>query len=244
MNGPGWAGLAAAAALGLGGNVHCLAMCGGIAAAAGARLPASAPGTSPAIAALLLNAGRLLAYASLGLVAGGLAGGALDALPAGLGLRVARLAAALLMALMGLQLLLRRDLLGLERAGGWVWRRVQPLTGRAWRLPGALRPLALGAAWGFLPCGLVYSAVALAATAGSAQGGALTMLAFGAMTLPSMAGAALSGAAIAPWLARPGSRMVAGLLLLAFAAWTAATPLAGHRSHAPADTGHEHMHHQ
>ena len=75
MTAVSWEVVAAAAALGLGGNVHCLAMCGGIAAAAGTRLPAGAPGTSPVAAALAFNVGRLTAYALLGIVIGALAGG-------------------------------------------------------------------------------------------------------------------------------------------------------------------------
>jgi len=226
-----WEVVAAAAALGLGGNVHCLAMCGGIAAAAGVRLPAGAPGTSPVAAAFAFNFGRLGAYLLLGIVVGAIAGGVLGALPTGSSARFLRLAAALLMAVLGLQLLLRRDLLGLERIGSLFWRRVQPLAGRALGLPGIWRSLALGAAWGFLPCGLVYSALALAATSGSGTGAGLAMLAFGAATLPSMVGAALSGAMLSKWLARPGARVAAGVLLIAFAIWTAGMPLAGHRGH-------------
>lgn len=246
MSAFGWESLAAAAALGLGGSVHCLAMCGGIAAAAGARLPEGSAGASTAMTAFLFNFGRVAAYVALGALIGTLAGGALGFLPTGMGIRVARFGAALLMAAMGMQLLWRRDLLGLERLGGLFWRRIQPLAGRALGLPGPWRPLALGAAWGFLPCGLVYSALALAATAGSAAGSGLTMLAFGAATLPSMVGAVLSGTALSRWLARPGSRIAAGILLLVFAAWTAFLPLLAHgRPHeaATAPAAHEHMHH-
>ncbi|MBP6513870.1 MAG: sulfite exporter TauE/SafE family protein [Steroidobacteraceae bacterium] len=244
MTAVSWEVVAAAAALGLGGNVHCLAMCGGIAAAAGTRLPAGAPGTSPVAAALAFNVGRLTAYALLGIVIGALAGGLLGMLPTGFDAKFLRLAAALLMAILGLQLLLRRDLLGLERIGSVFWRRIQPLAGGALRLPGIWRSLALGAAWGFLPCGLVYSALALAATAGSGPGAGLAMLAFGAATLPSMVGAALSGAMLSRWLARPGARVAAGILLIGFAAWTAAMPLAGHRGHgAAAPAAGEHAGH-
>jgi len=46
--------------------------------------------------------------------------------------------------------------------------------------------VALGALWGFLPCGLVDGAVALALGSGSATAGALTMFAFGLGTLPAL----------------------------------------------------------
>ena len=40
--------------------------------------------------------------------------------------------------------------------------------------------------WGFLPCGLVYSVIAIALVSGSATGGMLTMLGFGIGTLPAL----------------------------------------------------------
>jgi sulfite exporter TauE/SafE len=42
--------------------------------------------------------------------------------------------------------------------------------------------------WGWLPCGLVYAALALAANTGDAGNSALTMLAFGLGTLPAVMG--------------------------------------------------------
>jgi sulfite exporter TauE/SafE len=45
-----------------------------------------------------------------------------------------------------------------------------------------------GMVWGWLPCGLVYAALTLAATAGDVSKSALTMLAFGLGTLPAVMG--------------------------------------------------------
>src|SRR5690606_9182129 len=73
------------------------------------------------------------------------------------------------------------------------------------------RPLhttVLGAVWGFVPCGLVYAALVVAATSGSALSGALTMLAFGAGTLPVM----VAVASVARGVAR--FRRPAGVLVL------------------------------
>jgi len=44
-----------------------------------------------------------------------------------------------------------------------------------------------GAATAFLPCGLLYGAFVMAVGAGSASGGALTMVAFGAGGVPALA---------------------------------------------------------
>lgn len=222
-----WPLLAASLTLGLAGSLHCVAMCGGIAAAVGARLPAWARRRQ----ALIFNFGRLGSYALLGVLAGLLVGGIAGqaALAGHAGAhgpgRWPRFAAALLMLILGIQLASGRDWFGLERAGAAVWRRLRPLTGRAVALPGLLRPLALGVLWGFLPCGLVWSALALAASSSSAPTGLLVMLAFGTGTLPAMLTATLAGQAALRRLGGHNPRRVAGLLMLLFAAWTAAGAL-------------------
>lgn len=245
-----WPLLGAAGALGLAGSVHCVAMCGGIAAAAGSRLQ----GAGGTLAGVLFNLGRVTSYVALGLAVGALVGTAIGTVGAKPLAFATRGIAALLMLVLGLQLLTGRDWLGLERAGARLWRRLQPLAGEALALPGPRRFLALGVLWGFLPCGLVYSALALAAASGSAIGGALAMLAFGAGTLPSMLSATLAGAAVMRTLGVRHTRAVAGGLMIVFAAWTALGPLAPHGGHpqhgaahdpvAPAMPADEHERHQ
>jgi len=114
-------------------------------------------GRSPWLRRLAYNAGRLGFYVLLGIVAG--AGGAVLTRVAGVGtgLVILRLLAGLLVIAIGLK----------------------PLTSPA-------RALAAGFLWGALPCGLVYSAVALAATGGTAAAGAAVMLAFWLGTLPAL----------------------------------------------------------
>lgn len=228
-----WPLLAAAVALGLGGSVHCVAMCGGIAAAAGSRMQ----GAGSARSGVLFNLGRIASYVLLGLLIGALVGAAIGSVSARPYALVLRSIAAALMFVLGLQLLTGRDWLGLERLGARLWRRLQPLAGSAMSLPGPTRFVGLGLLWGFLPCGLVYSALALAAASGSAAGGAVTMLAFGAGTLPSMVAATLVGSAVLRWLGGRHARGVAGGLMIAFAAWTVLGMFAPHGGHGHA--GHD-----
>ena len=47
-----------------------------------------------------------------------------------------------------------------------------------------LKALGYGALWGWLPCGLVYSALTWAMTSGSSINGALVMLAFALLSHP------------------------------------------------------------
>jgi sulfite exporter TauE/SafE len=68
----------------------------------------------------------------------------------------------------------------------------------------------LGLVLGLLPCGLLYGALAAAAGTGSAHGGAVAMLAFGAGTMPALIGMAWLGMLLrrrlrdaAHWIATP-----------------------------------------
>ena len=244
MNAALWPLTAAAATVGIAGALHCLGMCGGIAAAGGVQLGHASSGGRRVLAGLGFNLGRVAGYAALGAAAGAIVGATAGRFPAGPYTAGLRIAAALLMAGLALSLLWRRDLLGLEWLGGRLWQRLQPLAGRVLELPVQLRFLALGALWGFLPCGLVYSALALAATAGSAAGGALTMLAFGLGTLPAMLAATLLGSALLRRLSGARTRTAAGLLMLVFAVWTAVGPLPHLRAPDPeAPAGAPHRHH-
>ncbi len=211
-----WPLLAASLTLGLAGSLHCVAMCGGIAAAAGSRMT---PGAHRP-AALLFNLARIASYGILGLLVAVLTGVAVTATGGHAPAWPLRALAALLMFGLGVQLVAGRDWFGFERLGAALWRRLQPLTGRAARLPGPARFIALGLLWGFLPCGLVYSALALAATGGSPLAGMLAMLAFGAGTLPAMLATTLAGHTVLVRLGGRNPRRVAGVLMLAFALWT------------------------
>jgi len=223
-----WPLLAGAFTLGLAGSVHCLGMCGGIAAAAGTRTQSAGSGTRAALAGLTFNLGRVASYALLGIAVGAIVGAAVSQVPVRPFAVALRALAGLLMFFMGLSLLTGRDLLSLERAGGRLWDRLRPLAGRVLALPPSLRFGALGLLWGFLPCGLVYSALALSATSGSAVAGGATMLAFGLGTLPSMLAVTLAGTAFTRRLSNLWTRRVAGLLMIVFAFWTAFGTLAPH----------------
>ena len=179
--------LATALAIGFLGGIHCIGMCGGIVAALTLRRPGEPPAPRAWRLQLGYNAGRIASYTVAGGIAGlvGSLGTLLDRLlPVQLALYV--LANALLVFL-GLYLAgFGTAVLRLEAAGGALWRFAQS---HGLRLGPAQTPLgAVGAglAWGWIPCGLVYSAVALALVSGDALRGALVMLAFGVGTLPTL----------------------------------------------------------
>ncbi len=230
--------IGAALAAGIAGSAHCAAMCGGIAAAVGASFRNA--GRWPLGAALAFNLARLASYALVGALLAAVLGGLAAPLPLPWLALGARLLAALVLGALALRLLTGRDLLGAERLGQAFWSRLKPAFGRAARLAPVLRPAALGLLWGFMPCGLVYSVLLVAAASGSASEGAATMLAFGAGTLPALLGLTLGGARLGERLRRPALRRTAGGLVLVAAIWTLVAALL----HPPgAMHDHDHMQH-
>lgn len=220
----------AALAFALLGAGHCVAMCGGIAAA----LALAAPDRRHA---LWHQAGKLLGYTLLGAIAGALGAGAFAAADVAEAGRALRGIAGLALALLGLRLLLALPAWPpLERLAARVWRTgLSPLAQRLVRSGSPAGALALGVVWGWLPCGLSWTALLGAATTGDAASGALLMAAFGVGTLPALGiGAWLLGG----WRpAAPAWRRLAGALLVIAGLWAGAAPwLGAHAAHA----GHAH----
>ncbi|TMW14220.1 sulfite exporter TauE/SafE family protein [Alloalcanivorax gelatiniphagus] len=204
--------------LALGGLLHCAGMCGGIGAALTFAIPAQRrAGGRLWYWQALFGAGRVSAYMILGALSGALGGALLGRLPGG-GPAWPALFSALLMGLLawhflGHGALLRR----LERPGARLWRRLKPLSDRLLPVDRSYKALALGALWGLLPCGLVYSALLLAATTGHPAAGALVMLTFGLVTVAPVALAGVAGGRLAGDGGR--RRRWAGAASLGLAVW-------------------------
>jgi hypothetical protein len=208
----------ALALLGAASGAHCVGMCGGIVAAFSAqrRISFSAREEAEWRRQLAFNLGRISSYALAGAVAGALGAAALaaGALPAQTALLVFANAA---LVLVGLQLAGRGTLLArIEALGAPLWRWLQPAAARLLAARSPLHVYCAGALWGWLPCGLAYGALALAATAGSALDGAQAMLAYGLGTLPWLMAAGLAAARMRTWFARRAVRVAAGTAVLAF----------------------------
>lgn len=197
--------------VGLLGGTHCVGMCGGIVGAL------AMGGASRWTMHLAYNGGRILSYALAGAIAGALGAASLGLegqVPARL---ILYLFANLMLIALGFYLLgATRALAFTERAGQALWRRVQPLTRRFLPATTVRQAFPLGMLWGWLPCGLVYSALASALSAGSAGRGAALMLAFGLGTLPNLLLAGIILARINEFVRRPLVRTLSGLLVLGF----------------------------
>jgi len=244
---PGALTLGAAFVAGLAASGHCLGMCGGIAGALAMRRPDAAFGSKLGYA-LAYNLSRIASYAIAGALAGLLGRTllhAVDVKPLSIAFRVV---AGLIMIAAAAKLLFGWRLLDpLEAAGSGLWRRVAPWAGRQGRSGGLGGAVGLGLAWGWLPCGMTYSILLLAATTASVPLGAAVMLAFGIGTLPSMVTATVAFERFARTLStRATLRHVAGALLLAFGLWTAGNALwhgTRHAGHGPPTQAEGHGEH-
>lgn len=176
--------------MGLAGGSHCLAMCSAPCGALVGNKQAAAesisnhtaslkvvrwlPRNSHVQRSLAFHVGRLAGYASVG----ALAALAMDSLawltqqttalqPAWTLMHVAVMVWGLMMMVQS------RQPAWIEDAGRSVWARVRPLVAA----PGGV--FVAGVLWALMPCGLLYSALLVAALSGGAWAGALTMLTFG-----------------------------------------------------------------
>jgi uncharacterized protein len=213
---------------GLVGSVHCVGMCGGIVGAFSMAAPrrafpvavVAAPSVAAlegAVRVLAYNAGRVGSYMAAGALAGGVLGGVRQLAGAAPLQMAAYWLANLMLVALGLYLMdAWRGLATLEAGGRIVWRRLQPLTRHLLPVDHPGKALALGALWGWLPCGMVYSMLLTAMLTGSAGGGAAVMLAFGLGTLPALLTMGMLGNRLQAWTRRRPVRIAAGLLVLAF----------------------------
>jgi len=213
-------GLLGAFVMGLLGGVHCVGMCGGIVGAISLAQPGAAPQGFWS-RQLGYNLGRIASYTLAGLLVGGL--GTLLAAASGFhgAQRLLMALAGVFMLLIGLHIGGWLHLLGpVERAGGLLWRRIEPLGRGLLPVRSARQAFGLGLVWGWLPCGLVYSALIWALSAGGAVQGGLLMLAFGLGTLPNLLLMGAVAARLGEWTRRPAVRWAAGGMLLGFGAVT------------------------
>jgi sulfite exporter TauE/SafE len=206
--------LLAAFGAGLLGSLHCIGMCGAFAASC-SRVTGGLPAW---------HAGRILTYAGLG----GLAGAVGRLLPG-----PAWLPAALATALL---LWFALALAGLVPEPRLVPPGIAKAATRAAAGAGTAPQFLFGVTNGFLPCGLVYSALSIPVALARPIPGALAMLAFGAGTVPALTATAFGLRRFA--MRTLWRRRVFAVLILGTGLWTIWTRTtlpepSGHHDHTP-----------
>ncbi|MDO4777876.1 MAG: sulfite exporter TauE/SafE family protein [Cardiobacteriaceae bacterium] len=202
--------LLTALATGLAGSAHCIGMCGGIGAGLGL-------GNRQRHLILYHHGGRILSYSLLGLILGLI-------LPL-LGLRPAlpqhalalRVLTAIIILATGIFLLFNlQPLRRLEKHAYRLWRPIAALTRHFIPARTASDAFILGLLWGLLPCGLIYSALALALSTAQPLAAALVMFTFGIGTLPAMLALSYFSSTFSAFL----NRRILALIIIASGIWT------------------------
>ena len=210
--------------LGLFSTVHCIAMCGSVIGALTLSLPAEIRESQRKMLPYVFNynLGRLLSYGVAGLIVGSLSAPLL----AFNGHLVLRYLSVIVMVCMGLYLAgWFPKFAHMERLGSPIWKWLQPIGQKLLPVKKLSQAFYLGIIWGWLPCGLVYAALAVAATAGDPAKASMVMLAFGAGTLPAVMGAGMFTGMLASLARSENLRKIAGLLIIIMALTTALWPM-------------------
>jgi len=206
----------AAFIIGLFSSLHCIGMCGSIIGTLTYSLSQELRNNKRILFSIVLsyNLGRVASYAIAGAVVG------LLSLPftQGQAHRLLQLASAAIMTGAGLYI-------GgwfprfayIEKMGSRFWRLIEPFGRKMIPVKTRSQAMLFGMIWGWLPCGLIYTALALAATTGNVVHSSMTMLAFGLGTLPAVVGVGI----MTSWLARLSKaklfKQAVGIMFILFA---------------------------
>lgn len=177
--------------MGLFSSLHCIGMCGSIIGTLTLSLKPEIRNDRKKLTLFVINynAGRILSYVLAGLVIG--LAELMISIPLGLdhGHRLLQIISALIMIGAGLYLAeWFPHFAYIEKLGVHLWRVLEPYGRKLIPVKTRLHAFLFGMIWGWLPCGLVYAALALATATGDIQRSALTMLFFGLGTLPAVMG--------------------------------------------------------
>ena len=177
--------------IGMLGAGHCIGMCGGILTA---MMVVSKEDKQPRTLnsfnrSFAYNLGRILSYSFAGILAG-LLGASIIGLSQSLNLHLfLQIFACLVLVMLALKMLgLFPFRQSIEALTLLLWQRIQPLGHSLLPINSFWRALVFGMLWGWLPCGLVYSALMLSVSSAEPLHGMLAMFMFGLGTLPAMLG--------------------------------------------------------
>ncbi len=183
------------------------------------------------------NFGRITSYT----LAGALAGIVESFIPAPAteinGYRILQLLSAVIMASAGFYIAgwLPRFAY-IEKAGAHFWKRIEPFGRKLIPVKYRTQAFLFGMVWGWLPCGLVYTALALALTTDDVTKSALTMLSFGLGTLPAVMGVGIMTSVLTEISRIQRFKQAVGLFmillaLLAAAPWLNPMAITAHSIH-------------
>ena len=206
--------------MGLFSSLHCIGMCGSIIGTLTLSLSPEIRNNKMRLLPFVFNynLGRVVSYT----IAGGLAGiiGVLMIMPFGEihGHRILQIMSALVMMSAGLYIAGWFPRFAyIEKIGTHFWKKIEPFGRKLIPVKTHTQAYLFGMVWGWLPCGLVYTALAISATAGDVSKSALTMFAFGLGTLPAVIGMGIMTGILTKLSRTPRFKQVIGLFMIALA---------------------------
>ena len=107
-----------------------------------------------------------------------------------------------------------------EHLGKHIWRYISPQTKKFIPIKNIRSAFALGALWGWLPCGLVYSTLTWALASADIVNGALIMFFFGLGTLPALLSVSLGTISVRSLLSHKLFRKLAAILVILYGLYT------------------------
>lgn len=206
--------------MGLFSALHCLGMCGSIIGSLTLSLRREIREQKATLMPFVLsyNLGRISSYTVGGFFAGMLHHVLTLPFGEGHGHRLLQILSAVVMAAAGLHIAgWFHRFAYIEKVGAHFWKRIEPYGRRVIPVETLPQAFVFGLVWGWLPCGLVYTALALAATADSVLRSTLTMFAFGVGTLPAVFGVGIMTSLLVRLSRMNKFRQVTGLILIALA---------------------------
>ena len=210
----------AALLMGLLSSLHCIGMCGSIIGTLTFSLSPELRNSKTRLFGIVLNynLGRIISYGLAGAVVGVLESFLSLPFTQGQAHRLLQLISAAIMTGAGLYL-------GgwfprfayIEKLGTRFWKLIEPFGRKLIPVKSRSQALLFGMIWGWLPCGLIYTALALAATTGNIVHSAITMFAFGLGTLPAVMGVGIMTPLLTRLSRAQRFKHIVGVLFIVFA---------------------------
>lgn len=206
--------LLSALLMGLIGSTHCVGMCGGIISTLNTNFSGQSQHHSFLIQ-LFYNLGRISSYSLFGLLVGFFSSNLMELLPDPH--LVSMKISGVFFILLGLYISqLVNSFKYLEGAGQKLWIKIEPFGRKYLPAQSPWNAWKLGLVWGWLPCGLVYSALALAMTQLNPLHSALTMFVFGLGTLPTLLLVGHFAHNVKLFLQNKNVRLMLGIILITY----------------------------
>lgn len=210
--------------MGLFSSMHCLGMCGSIIGTLTLSLKPSIRENKSRLLPYVLNynLGRITSYTIAGLLVGIIESILTYPLGESHGYRLLQILSAIIMTGAGLYIAgWLPKFAYIEKAGSRFWKILEPIGRKLIPVETRFQAFLFGMIWGWLPCGLVYTALAYAATTGDIIKSSLAMLAFGIGTLPAVVTVGIMTGLFTRLSRMQRTKQLVGLLFIALALFAA-----------------------